>query len=72
MPFGGINIVFAGDFWQLPPVNANAIFGNPSEHGCHSSDEQKVLKMFWQTEHEDSIQRTFVLRGSVRTRGKWL
>ena len=29
-PFGGINIVFAGDFWQLPPVRAHAIFPTPS------------------------------------------
>ena len=28
--FGGINIIFAGDFWQLPPVKQVALFSNPS------------------------------------------
>ena len=71
-PFGGVNIVFAGDFWQLPPVNANAIFCNPWRSNSYNSEEQKVLKMFWQPEHEDAIQMTFVLRESLRTTDKWL
>ena len=25
-PFGGINLLFAGDLWQLPPVQASEIF----------------------------------------------
>ena len=28
-PFGGINVVFCGDFWQLPPVRATSLFSNP-------------------------------------------
>ena len=44
-PFGGINIVFAGDLWQLPPVHASAIFSNPFSSD-HSSVEQKMFKMF--------------------------
>ena len=29
VPFGGLNVLFAGDFWQLPPVKNHAIFSNP-------------------------------------------
>ena len=25
-PFGGLNIIFAGDLWQLPPVQATSLF----------------------------------------------
>ena len=32
-PFGGINIIFAGDLWQLGPVRAAALFSNPYEKG---------------------------------------
>ena len=71
-PFGGINIVFAGDFWQLPPVRANAIFSNPWKTGCYSSEEQKILKMFWIPGDEDGIQKTFVLTKPMRTKDAWL
>ena len=69
-PFGGINIVFAGDLWQLPPVKANAIFSNPFLGG-HDFEEQKIFKMFW-TKDPDSIQQTFVLTQSMRTVDPWL
>ena len=40
-PFGGLNIVFAGDLWQLPPVRANTIFSNPFKTG-YSLTEQRM------------------------------
>ena len=67
-PFGGINIIFAGDFWQLTPVRAHALFSNPFKKGCYSAEEQKILKMFWTPEDVDSIQRTFVLTEPMRTK----
>ena len=77
-PFGGVNVVFAGDLWQLPPVNAKAIFDNPcrrpkrdSERKAPSAAEQKIFKMFWHKD-EDSIQQTFVLKESMRTADLWL
>ena len=45
-PFGGLNIVFAGDLWQLPPVRASAIFSNPFKRRDNSA-EQAALYMFW-------------------------
>ena len=69
-PFGGLNIIFAGDLWQLPPVRSNAIFSNPFKGG-YTYNEQQILKMFWQ-KSEDSIQRTFLLTQSLRTTDPWL
>ena len=70
-PFGGINIIFAGDLWQLPPVRANAIFSNPYTRGTYSYGEKHILEMFWQHQ-EDSIQTSFELTESKRTTDKWL
>lgn len=33
MPFGGINLILAGDLWQLPPVRGKAIFSDPFHGG---------------------------------------
>ena len=43
-PFGGINIIFAGDFWQLTPVRSHAIFSNPFRKGIYSAVEQKCSR----------------------------
>ena len=71
-PFGGINIIFAGDFWQLTPVRSHAIFSNPFRKGIYSAVEQKMFKMFWNMKDEDCIQRTFVLTEPMRTKDPWL
>ena len=31
--FGGLNIIFSGDFWQLAPVKAVSFFSNPFRRG---------------------------------------
>ena len=28
LPFGGLNIIFAGDLWQLPPLKGTVIFSD--------------------------------------------
>ena len=56
-PFGGLNIIFAGDLWQLPPVLATPLFANPFRSG-YSVQEQKIFKLFWDRT-DDSIQRMF-------------
>ena len=70
-PFGGINLVFAGDFWQLPPVKQISIYANPFT-AWTSTEEQRALKMFWTPEDTDGIQKTFVLTEPMRTTDRWL
>ena len=71
-PFGGINIVFSGDLWQLAPVKATPIYANPFKK--YTVEEQMIFKMFWrQPENEkDCIQETFALTESKRTTDAWL
>ena len=70
-PFGGLNIVFSGDLWQLPPVRAVSLFSNPFKANTYTFEEQKIFKMFW-SKGEDSIQKTFVLTQSKRAKDPWL
>ena len=70
--FGGINIISAGDFLQLPRVRSSAIYSNPWKTGGYGSEEQKILKMLWVQEDEDSIQQTFLLTEPTRTNDPWL
>ena len=71
-PFGGINMVFAGDFWQLPPVKIFSIFSNPFKKACYGAEEQKILKMSWCPDDMDSIQQTFMLTKPMRSKDPWL
>ena len=72
-PFGGSNLLFAGDFWQLPPVRAQAIFNNPFKRGF-SSEEQRILMKFWdqRTQNQNRIQSTNVLIQPMRNKDPWL
>ena len=70
-PFAGINIIFAGDLWQLIPVRANAIFSHPYAEGVYGYGEKHILDMFWQR-REDSNQKSFELTGDKRTTDPWL
>ena len=76
-PFGGINVIFAGDLWQLAPVQGIPIFANPFSDG-REIEEQWILKMFWQKTgragqgNKDGIQKSFTLTESKRTKDPWL
>ena len=65
-----MNLLLAGELWQLPHVRASAIFSNPFKAG-YSFEEQKIFNMFWR-KGADSTQRTFLLTQSLRTKDPWL
>ena len=64
-PFGGMNVIFAGDLWQLPPVKGKAIFADPF-HGGLTTEEQQIAKIFWKI--ENPIQHLFHLIEGHRTK----
>ena len=70
-PFGGMNIVFCGDWWQLPPVKASAMFSNPFVQG-YTHAEQRIQGMFWRRE-ADSVTHVFELTEEHRFKNDaWL
>jgi hypothetical protein len=69
-PFGGLNILFCGDLWQLPPVKSVSIFSNPFKKELEFT-EQRTLQMFWKR-GEDSIGRLLELTKAMRTKDSWL
>ena len=60
----------AGDFWQLPPVRSNSIFSNPFKSGVYDTVEQRSLKMFWDPDHIDSIEKNNALAGADAYEGQ--
>ena len=78
-PFGGLNLVFSGDLWQLPPVRDIAIFAHPLHKASgerYEAGEQRMLAMFWECNKdgfEDGIDRLFELTVPKRcTSDRWL
>ena len=69
-PFGGINLIKAGDGWQLPPVRAIGFFSNPFRNDLEHV-EQKSLAYFWR-KSVDSITGMFELTQPMRTSDEWL
>ena len=64
-----MNVIFAGDLWQLPPVKGKAIFADPF-HGGLTTEEQQIAKIFWKI--ENPIQHLFHLTKGHRTKDAWL
>ena len=47
-PFGGVNVLFLGDFWQLNPHGQIAIMSNPyGEKVLESAKANYIMRMFW-------------------------
>ncbi|CAE7344756.1 TTC28 [Symbiodinium sp. CCMP2592] len=69
-PFGGVNLVFSGDFWQFPPVRASAVTQNPFlKHG--SAVVRYLQNMFW-TKSVDSLTDYLELTVEKRCEDDWL
>ena len=71
-PFGGINMIFAGDFTQLPPVNGSALYS--SNVGTHvqssmlnRAQEETIGKALW---HQ--ITTVVILKENMRQRSQSL
>ena len=46
--FGGLNLCFFGDLWQLPPVLQLSISSNPFNSRANSSHQvRKLMEFFW-------------------------
>ncbi|KIY61017.1 hypothetical protein CYLTODRAFT_326086, partial [Cylindrobasidium torrendii FP15055 ss-10] len=65
-PFGGINMIFLGDFAQLPPVVGSSLFNrNVGSYGKTENEQSASLgKAIW---HQ--VNRVVILRENVRLRG---
>ena len=69
-PFGGVNFLCAGDFWQFPAVRATSLFQNPFSKGV-SVQVANLHRLFW-THGEDGMQRLFELTKEHRCVDPWL
>ena len=65
--FGGINVLFFGDWWQLKPVCGTPLFQSPFGP---AGNVQKSLAMFW-GQGRDSIHHTWELTELVRCKDRW-
>lgn len=62
LPFGGIQMILVGDFYQLPPVNADFSFESPSWQGIEPVFLEKQHR---QIENDDLITILGLIRENV-------
>ena len=56
-PFGGMNVCFLGDFWQLNPTGQIALMSDvTSEKVRENATAQYIMNMFWDSGFKDSLQ----------------
>lgn len=68
LPFGGINIIFAGDFAQLPPVGGASLYSDVVKTQLHAGlkpiqQEAVIGKALW---HQDQVTTVVILRENMR------
>ena len=66
--FGGINTLLFGDWWQLRPVRATALFDHPSKVSSDLAHEGLLL--IW-GQNRDSVQRVWELKQPMRCPDPW-
>jgi hypothetical protein len=55
--FGGLNVFFLGDFWQLPPTGQIAVMSNPHNGKVlECAQANFVMSMFWFKNHWGALQ----------------
>ena len=67
-PFGGINTLLFGDWWQLRPVRATSLFDHPSK--VNSDLVHEGLLLLW-GQNRDSVQRVWELKQPMRCPDPW-
>ena len=76
-PFGGLNVVFVGDFWQLDPPRGGFIAGIPVEfiRNARKYDPKPDIAhgqaLFWY-DGKGSVQGVTELTEGVHTEDEWL
>ena len=76
-PFGGLNVIFCGDLWQLPPVKEIPIYAFPlhkADGEPYTAAEQAILAMFWKckdSKDNNGIQKLFELTQAHRSKDAW-
>ena len=66
--FGGVNVLFFGDWWQLRPVGGTALFSNPAY--ASTGGTRRGMSFFWGAGH-DSIHQTWELTEPMRCEDVW-
>ena len=77
-PFGGLNVLFRGDVWQLPPPDGGLLGGIPIEYIRNARKYAPTpsivhgQSLLWSDDIETGIQGVTELQERERTKDVWL